>query len=52
MADKLDKALNAYRMAGSWQQAFSLAKRMEYTRDNIQGLAYDISGNERISKPI
>ncbi|KAI8144910.1 IKI3 family-domain-containing protein [Fennellomyces sp. T-0311] len=36
------KALNAYRSAGAWREVFSLAKQLQYTAEDLQGLAYDV----------
>ncbi|CAO3599964.1 unnamed protein product [Absidia cylindrospora] len=44
MANSLDKALQSYRLAGSWREAFSLAKQMAFSIDEIQALAYQIIG--------
>ncbi|KAL0073450.1 IKI3 family-domain-containing protein [Phycomyces blakesleeanus] len=42
LANNLEKALQAYRMAGSWRESFSLAKQMSYTDEHIHALAYDL----------
>ncbi|KAI9311999.1 IKI3 family-domain-containing protein [Dichotomocladium elegans] len=42
MCDRMEKALNAYKQAGSWKEAFALAKELNYTADALQGLAYDV----------
>ncbi|KAI8099669.1 IKI3 family-domain-containing protein [Halteromyces radiatus] len=44
MANSLQKALHSYRLAGSWREAFSLAKQMSFSIDDIQALAYQIIG--------
>ncbi|KAI9277147.1 IKI3 family-domain-containing protein [Phascolomyces articulosus] len=42
MCDQNTKALNAFRVASAWREVFSLAKQLEYSAEDIQGLAYDV----------
>ncbi|KAI7853743.1 IKI3 family-domain-containing protein [Circinella umbellata] len=42
MCDQNTKALNAYRVASAWREVFSLAKQLQYSTEDIQGLAYDV----------
>ncbi|CEI92001.1 hypothetical protein RMCBS344292_06276 [Rhizopus microsporus] len=42
MADNKTKAMESYRMAGCWREAFSIAKQLEYTNEEIHALAYDM----------
>ncbi|KAI8344065.1 IKI3 family-domain-containing protein [Chlamydoabsidia padenii] len=44
MANSMAKALESYRLAGSWREAFTLAKQMQFSIDEIQSLAYQILG--------
>ena len=44
MCDQNTKALNAYRVASAWREVFSLAKQLQYSTEDIQGLAYDVIG--------
>ncbi|KAI9485105.1 IKI3 family-domain-containing protein [Zychaea mexicana] len=45
LCDQTSKALNAYRLGGAWREVFSLAKQLQYSAEDIQGLAYDVLGN-------
>lgn len=47
MANSKPRALESYRLAGSWREAFSLAKQMNFSIDEIQSLAYQILGKKR-----
>ncbi|KAL7317602.1 putative elongator complex protein 1 [Mucor circinelloides] len=42
MAGNSLKALESYRMAGCWREAFSIAKQLKYTEEEIHSLAYDM----------
>ncbi|KAG0165594.1 hypothetical protein DFQ28_008559 [Apophysomyces sp. BC1034] len=42
MSGNFEKSLQAYRMAGSWREVFSLAKQMKYSNEDIHALAYDV----------
>jgi elongator complex protein 1 len=42
MADNKEKSLDAYRMAGCWREAFSIANQLKYNEEEIHGLAYDM----------
>lgn len=44
----MDKALNSYRLAGSWREAFALANQLQHSEDDIQGLAYDLMGKPKV----
>lgn len=45
----MDKALNSYRLAGSWREAFAMANQLQHSEDDIQGLAYDLIGKSKWS---
>ncbi|KAJ8653293.1 hypothetical protein O0I10_011043 [Lichtheimia ornata] len=42
LCNEMDKALNSYRLAGSWREAFAMANQLQHSEDDIQGLAYDL----------
>ncbi|KAI8060641.1 IKI3 family-domain-containing protein [Gilbertella persicaria] len=42
MAGNSAKALESYRMAGCWREAFSIAKQLKYSDEEIHSMAYDI----------
>ncbi|KAI8385764.1 IKI3 family-domain-containing protein [Blakeslea trispora] len=42
MANNAPKALESYRMAGCWREAFSLAKQLQYNEEDIHSLAYSM----------
>ncbi|KAI8061443.1 IKI3 family-domain-containing protein [Gongronella butleri] len=42
MASSLDKALQSYRMASAWREAFALAKRLALSNQDTQALAYQL----------
>ncbi|ORX62126.1 IkappaB kinase complex, IKAP component [Hesseltinella vesiculosa] len=42
MANSLDKALQSYKSAGAWREAFTLTKRLSFSVDDIQALAYQL----------
>ncbi|KAI8379248.1 IKI3 family-domain-containing protein [Radiomyces spectabilis] len=42
LAELLEKALQAYRMAGCWRETFSLAKQLQYSKEHVHALAYDL----------
>ena len=42
MAGNASQALESYRMAGCWREAFSIAKQLKYTDEELHALAYDV----------
>ncbi|CDH60280.1 pol ii transcription elongation factor [Lichtheimia corymbifera JMRC:FSU:9682] len=42
LCNEMEKALNSYRLAGSWREAFAMANQLQHSEDDIQGLAYDL----------
>ncbi|KAI8991763.1 IKI3 family-domain-containing protein [Mycotypha africana] len=42
MAGNLEKALESYRMAGCWREAFSIIKQLRFSVEEIHNLAYDM----------